>query len=137
MPDVFTKDKRRQIMQSVRRENTKPEAMFADMLRSMNFQFLQNASHLPGRPDFYFPDAKTVVFVHGCFWHGHHRCAKGKTLSKSNYEYWQERIKRNKRRDRRVTRKLREAGFSVYTVWECEIKKRITPARLINRIRER
>jgi DNA mismatch endonuclease (patch repair protein) len=135
MADVFTKDKRRQIMQSVRRENTKPETMFADLLRSMNLQFLQHPQHLPGRPDFHFPAANIVVFVHGCFWHGHDKCTKGKTLSKSNYEYWQMRINRNKRRDRRVTRKLREAGFSVYTVWECEIKKRLIPTRLVNRIK--
>jgi DNA mismatch endonuclease (patch repair protein) len=136
MTDVFTKDKRRQIMQSVRRENTKPEVMFAELLRSVDAQFLQHAQHLPGRPDFHFPDAQTVVFVHGCFWHGHEGCSKGRTLSRSNYEYWQQRIKRNKRRDRRVARKLREAGFSVYTVWECEIKKRRIPTRLVNRIKK-
>jgi len=131
MTDVFTKDKRRQIMQSVRRENTKPEIIFADLIRDQGIAFCQHAPELPGKPDFYFPDARTVVFVHGCFWHRHGGCGKGRNLAKSNYEYWQERIRKNKRRDRRVARKLREAGFSVYTVWECEVKKRRIPTRLV------
>jgi DNA mismatch endonuclease (patch repair protein) len=133
MTDVFTKDKRRQIMQSVRQENTKPETMLADTFRSAGLEFVQHPPNLPGRPDFYFPDAKVVVFVHGCFWHGHDSCAKGKNLSKSNYQYWQEKIRRNKRRDRRVARELRKTGYSVYSMWECAIKKHVIPTRLINR----
>lgn len=123
-------------MQSVRRENTKPETMFADMLKSMGLQFFQHPPELPGRPDFLFSASKTIVFVHGCFWHGHSKCTKGRTLSKTNYEYWEARIMRNKRRDRKVTRKLREGGYSVYCVWECEIKKRKLPARLLRKLKD-
>src|SRR5215470_18119130 len=99
MADTFTKAKRREIMQAIRRERTAPEAAVAKMLRSLKLRFRRQCSHLPGRPDFYLPAAKTVIFVNGCFWHGHKRCRKGRNRSKSNRRYWEWRIDLNMRRD--------------------------------------
>lgn len=130
MADVFTKQKRRAIMQAVRRKNTVPEQLLAAGLRRLGFQFRRHAKHLPGEPDIYFPAAKLVVFVNGCFWHGHEGCHKGRTRPKTRRRYWTEKIARNRRRDARVARQLRADGYSVYTVWECEIRRIGVPQRL-------
>jgi DNA mismatch endonuclease (patch repair protein) len=134
MVDTFTKEKRRQIMQSVRRENTKPEAVVSGLLERFALPLVRHNQDLPGRPDFYIPSIGTIVFVHGCFWHGHNVCNKGRTLSKSNGEYWRKKIERNKKRDRSNVRKLRAAGYSVFTLWECELRKKALPSRLVKHI---
>ena len=131
MADIFTKEKRRQIMQSVRRQNTAPETLLCHLLREPSVRFHKHPTSLPGRPDLYIRSANIVAFVHGCFWHGHNKCNKGKLLSKTNAEYWKLRIARNKQRDRRVTRQLRQRGLRVYTIWECELKTRRLPNRLL------
>ena len=134
MSDLLTKEQRRHLMQSVRRENTAPEAELAKTLKVMGIKFQQNVDKLPGKPDFYFPSARTVLFVHGCFWHGHAGCNKGKTPPKSNTEYWRKKVERNKVRDRRVVRKLRHTGLSVFTIWACQIDKHQLPRRFMERI---
>lgn len=131
MADIFTKSKRREIMQAVRRKNTAPENVVAALLRARRLAFDQHPSHLPGRPDFYLPTASAVIFVNGCFWHGHERCPKGTQGSRSNSAYWRGRIDRNRRRDRSVARKLRAMGYHVYTIWECDLKRLGLPGRLI------
>ena len=131
MPDVFSRAKRRRIMQAVRRRNTAPEAEVARLLRALRVRFRRNVKSLPGEPDFLLPDAGLVVFVHGCFWHGHKRCRKGCSRPKTRRRYWQEKIARNQRRDRRVARKLRARGLRVFTVWECQIRQRGIPARIL------
>ena len=135
--DVFTRTKRRQIMQAVRREDTRPELLLAKALRRAGVSFLRHPPHLPGRPDLYLPDARLAVFVHGCFWHGHEKCRKGRQRPKSNRRYWEEKIERNKRRDRRVARRLRAEALSVFTIWECELRSGRVPCRLIARLRNR
>lgn len=134
MADTFPKAKRRQIMQAVRRKNTKPEELLAQLLRDAGISFEQNVEDLPGKPDFCLPDVGLAVFVHGCFWHGHQACRKGQSKPKSRRRYWVEKIARNQRRDRRVARQLRAIGLSVFTVWECQIGRRILPARLCSRL---
>jgi DNA mismatch endonuclease (patch repair protein) len=131
MINLTTTDQRRRLMQKVRREKTAPEIMVAKMLKAKGMRFRQNTKQLPGKPDFYFPSSGAVLFVHGCFWHGHTRCKKGQTLTKSNTQYWREKIERNKDRDRRVARKLRRIGLSVFTVWACEIHKHSLPSRVL------
>jgi DNA mismatch endonuclease (patch repair protein) len=114
---------RRRLMQSVRRANTGPEERVARELVALGIRFLRNAPDLPGKPDIYVPSRKLVVFVNGCFWHGHGACTKGRSKPKSRPEYWSMRIRRNQLRDRRVTRVLRRRhGLSVHTVWECELR---------------
>jgi DNA mismatch endonuclease (patch repair protein) len=89
---------------------------------------------LPGKPDFRFPSAELVVFVHGCFWHGHSRCRKGRSRPKSNRRYWRAKIDRNQRRDRRTVQQLRRMGYGAFTIWECELRARKIPARLAGRL---
>ncbi len=135
MSDVFTAEKRRSIMQAVRRRGTKPEQELAAALNDLGFDFRQNVEDLPGEPDILFVDPKLAVFVHGCFWHGHEACRKGRSRPKTRPAYWEAKIKRNRRRDRRVARRLRAAGYGVYTVWACELRRHGIPARLLSRLR--
>jgi len=94
--DTFSIAKRRQIMQSVRRSGTAPEERLAELLADIGVKFERNSVDLPGKPDFWFPKANLVAFVHGCFWHGHTRCSKGRNTPQSNSSYWREKIARNK-----------------------------------------
>lgn len=120
-------------MQAVRRARTRPEKTLALLLRRAGVKFRQNVASLPGSPDFYVPAERLVVLVHGCFWHGHSRCRKGRSRPRTNRSYWRQKIARNQRRDRSVTRRLRVFGLSVYTVWECEIGDSL-PKRLATRL---
>lgn len=132
--DSFTPQKRREIMQAVRRSKTRPELHLAELLSQFNIEFLQNVTSLPGKPDFWLPKYKLAVFVNGCFWHGHSRCIKGRSWPKTNTVYWKEKLARNHRRDVRVARSLRAQGIGVYTVWECELSKKQWPRRLLTRL---
>lgn len=134
MADTFTKDKRRAIMQAVRRQRTRPEQVLASLLRAEELRFRRNVATLPGKPDFYFSKARLAIFVHGCFWHGHPGCHKGRLRPKTNTAYWKTKVQRNQRRDHRATRQLRTLGISVYTVWECELSAVGLPKRLLTRL---
>jgi len=136
MTDFVTTVQRRRLMQRVRRENTAPEIIVAKALKTKGIKFRQNSKRLPGKPDFYFPSLGVVLFVHGCFWHGHTRCKKGQTSTKSNTKYWTEKIERNKARDRKVARKLRQIGLSVLTVWACDIQKHSLPSRVLIKLQD-
>ncbi|NLX98933.1 MAG: DNA mismatch endonuclease Vsr [Rhodopirellula sp.] len=132
--DTFTKDKRRAIMQAVRRQRTRPEEALALLLRKAGVKFRRNVRSLPGSPDFYVPTQRLAVFIHGCFWHGHRHCAKGRSRPKSNCSYWRRKITINQQRDQRVARQLRRLGYSVYTVWECQLTSNRLPPRLLARL---
>ncbi len=121
-------------MQSIRVKNTAPEQIAEECLRELGYEFEQNAEELPGTPDFYFPKLATVVFVHGCFWHAHATCTKGTKRPKSNQAFWESKLSDNQRRDRRVSRELRSMGLSVYTIWECEVKRIGIPTRLVTHL---
>lgn len=127
--DVFTQTKRRRIMQAVRRTRTLPEQKLGRLLDMAGLRHSRNVDYLPGKPDFVFDRPKVAVFVHGCFWHGHAGCRKGQNCSKSNRTYWQEKIARNRRRDRRAARQLRQLGYIVLTVWECGLGSQL-PTRI-------
>lgn len=134
MVDVFSKSKRRAIMQSIRREGTKPECIVERLLAELDVPFSMHPKDLPGKPDFVFGDRLVVLFVHGCFWHGHDRCTKGIKRPKTRWGYWSAKIDGNRRRDKRVARKLRNLGYSVFVVWECDVRKGVLPARIVNRL---
>jgi len=118
--DTVSKEKRSEIMSKVRGKNTAPERTVRSLLHSLGFRFRLYRQDLPGKPDIVLPKYKTAVFVNGCFWHGHD--CKLARLPKSNIEYWHNKISRNKSRDTRVVQQLRELGWNVYVIWECEIK---------------
>jgi DNA mismatch endonuclease (patch repair protein) len=107
----------------IRARDTKPEVLVRKILRSLGYRFKKNVSSLPGTPDIVLARQRVVIFVHGCFWHGHRACAKGRTLPKTRRAFWQSKIQQNAKRDRVAVRKLRRAGWRVLKVWECRLKK--------------
>ncbi|MCM2249742.1 MAG: very short patch repair endonuclease [Geothrix sp.] len=121
MADSVSPGKRSWIMAQIKGKDTLPELAVRSMAHRMGFRFRLHSAGLPGKPDLVFPRLGRVVFVHGCFWHGH-RCREGRRVPKSNQSYWISKIAANKARDARTRRKLRRAGWSVLVVWECQLK---------------
>ena len=137
MADNHSKEVRSMNMSHIRSKNTKPEELVRKYLFSQGFRYRKNVKTLPGCPDIVLPKYKTVIFVNGCFWHKHD-CPRFVWPS-SNQEYWAPKITSNVERDERNHSILREEGWNVIIVWECELKKAVADARLqklINEIRE-
>jgi DNA mismatch endonuclease (patch repair protein) len=105
-------------MQSVGTRNTGPELAVRRILTALGFRYRLHRRDLPGSPDIVFPGRKAVLFVHGCYWHGH-RCSKGR-LPKSRLDYWAPKILANKKRDSKNAAALKKLGWTVYVVWQCE-----------------
>jgi DNA mismatch endonuclease (patch repair protein) len=119
--DIFTPEKRSEIMRAVKGANTKPEIALRKALFAKGFRYRINVKDLPGKPDIVFPGRRAIIFVHGCFWHGH-ACARGKRTPKTNASYWREKIARNRLRDKKVIAALQRHGWSVKISWECDLK---------------
>lgn len=115
-------------MSRIRSEDTKPELVVRSMLHRLGFRFRVHSKHLPGKPDIVLPKYRTVIFVHGCFWHQHTDC-KICHKPKSNIEYWHPKLARNISRFVLQSQSLNELGWAVGVVWECETKE---PKRLEN-----
>ena len=109
-------------MASVRSTETKPEIAVRKFLFSKGYRFRKNVKSLPGKPDIILPKYKTIILIHGCFWHGHKNCSAA-TLPKSNKQYWKNKIQKNIDRDVRNKKTLKGLGWNVITVWECQLKK--------------
>ncbi len=124
MADVFTPEKRSYVMSRIRGGNTKPELALRSMLHRLGYRFTVNGpknKSLPGRPDLVLPKYHTVIFVHGCFWHGHEGC-KDFRMPGSRTDWWVNKIAGNKARDLRAENALREMGWHVVTIWGCALK---------------
>lgn len=119
MTDVFSKNKRSEIMSKVHSKNTKPELAVRKFLFANKFRYRLHQKNLIGNPDIVLKKYNTVIFVNGCFWHGHN-CKRGQ-LPKSNITYWSEKIKNNILRDKRNKKQLIESGWKVFTMWECQL----------------
>ena len=120
--DKHSKKIRSYNMSKIRSVNSKPEVMVRKYLFSKGLRYRKNVKELPGKPDIVLPKYKTVVFVNGCFWHGHKEC-KYFVIPKTNTEYWTKKINRNIDRDNETYTMLQELGWNVLVVWECELKK--------------
>ena len=118
--DRITREQRSRLMSRVRSKDTAPELAVRSAAHRLGYRFLLHSKDLPGKPDLVFKSRMKVIFVHGCFWHGH-SCRKG-SLPKTRMDFWQTKIQTNKARDRRVKRKLNSLGWSCLTVWECQTK---------------
>jgi DNA mismatch endonuclease (patch repair protein) len=118
MADTRTPNQRRRIMQSVGTKHTGPEMKVRRVLHALGFRFRLHRKELPGSPDIVLPKWRTAIFVHGCFWHGH-GCVKGQP-PKSRPDYWLPKIEANRERDRKNEMRLREQGWDVLTVWQCQ-----------------
>jgi DNA mismatch endonuclease (patch repair protein) len=112
---------RRRTMQAVKGKDTGPELIVRRLAHDMGFRFRLHRKDLSGKPDLVFPRLRKVLFVHGCFWHGHH-CARGARVPKTNRDYWNQKIGGNRRRDRRSFAELKALGWRAKVFWECQLK---------------
>lgn len=108
-------------MSRVRGKDTSPEIKIRSLTHRLGYRFRLHRKDLPGKPDLVFPSRKKVIFVHGCFWHGHD-CTRGKRTPKANASYWIEKIRKNIERDVKNQAELQTLGWNVLIVWECETK---------------
>ncbi|OYU12834.1 MAG: very short patch repair endonuclease [Comamonadaceae bacterium PBBC1] len=139
MTDVVDKATRSRMMSGIRSKDTKPELIVRKYLHAQGFRFRLNVNSLPGRPDLVLPRWRTVVFVHGCFWHRHAGCRFTYT-PKSRTEFWQKKFEQNIQRDAAAVLALKKLGWHVIVLWECTLKNngcQPTLAELAVKIRER
>ena len=116
-----TDPQRSRVMRAVKGKDTGPEMSVRRMLHKLGYRYRLHRKDLPGKPDLVFPGRRAVVFVHGCFWHGHD-CKRGARTPKTNTEYWTAKIHRNVERDAQAIKDLETAGWRVIVVWECELR---------------
>ncbi|MGZ9242766.1 MAG: very short patch repair endonuclease [Candidatus Binatia bacterium] len=121
MVDTVTPARRSEIMSRVRQKDTRPELFVRRLLHAAGFRYRLHYPGLPGTPDLVFPARKKVLFIHGCFWHMHNGCSMAR-IPKSRVEFWTTKLNANRTRDRINILKLREDGWDVLVVWECELK---------------
>jgi len=126
-PESAPSAERSRIMRAVRSVNTRPEMTVRRLLHAMGYRYRLHRRDLPGAPDIVFPGRRKLIFVHGCFWHGHD-CARGARAPAANADYWRSKIARNVARDADHLAALRLAGWDVLIVWECQLKVRERPA---------
>ena len=112
---------RTKTMRAVKSKNTKPELLVRKLIHNLGYRFRLHRKDLPGVPDLVFPSRRKVLFVHGCFWHGHD-CKRGARAPKENADYWRQKIARNRARDAAHLEKLSNLEWEAMSVWECELK---------------
>ena len=118
--DIVSREKRSRMMSAIGGKDTRPELKVRSYLHSRGFRFRLHAKNLPGRPDLVFPKYRTVVFVHGCFWHRHDDCSLA-YHPKTNVDFWEKKFQANVERDLRNLQELEKDGWKVLTIWECEL----------------
>ena len=131
MADVHTPEQRSYNMSRIRSKNTKPEELVRKFLFSQGFRYRKNDARLPGKPDIVLPKYKTVIFVNGCFWHGHGEC-RYFVRPKNNAEFWEEKITGNIQRDKHNHQLLANQGWRVIEIWECQLKRSVVDNTLQN-----
>ena len=119
--DIFSPEKRSEIMRAVKSRDTKPEIALRKALFGMGLRYRVNVRRLPGSPDIVFAKRRAIIFVHGCFWHGHD-CKRGARVPKSNSAYWRRKIAANTARDKKNVAALQKDGWRVKIIWECRLK---------------
>ena len=130
MSDVLTAEQRSRNMAAIRGRNTSPELRVRRALHVLGYRYRLHRTDLPGKPDIVLPRYRTVIFIHGCFWHMHD-CPMGHPKPATNASFWEEKRCGNVERDRVHTQRLRRAGWSVYTVWECQTRSAEKLSRVI------
>jgi len=118
--DVFDRTKRSAVMAAIKGKDTKPELTVRRFLHSLGYRFRLHGSEMPGRPDIVLPRLRTVIFVHGCFWHQHRDC-RFAVMPKTNVSFWSKKLEANSARDARNSARLRRLGWRVLTIWECHV----------------
>ncbi len=126
--DIWSKKKRSAVMAKIRSRDTKPEMIVRRYLYSRGYRYRKNVKGLPGTPDIVLRKYGIVIFIHGCLWHGHDEDGH---VPKTNSDFWRKKIERNKQRDARDKDKLKRMGWSVMTIWECQLKPAIRQQTLL------
>ncbi len=121
--DTLTPAQRSERMSRVRSKDTKPELLVRSLVHRMGFRYRLHDRSLPGNPDLVFPSRGKIIFVHGCFWHRHGMRCGFTRWPKSKLAFWRPKLERNRQRDKFVRKELRELGWQVLVVWECQLKK--------------
>ena len=129
MADNHSPQVRSYNMSHIRSHNTKPEEIVRKYLFSKGFRYRKNDKRFLGKPDIVLPKYKTMVFIHGCFWHSHEGC-RDFVQPKSNQDYWKPKLERNKQRDAESIEEHKSNGWNIMIVWECELKKSVRGERL-------
>ena len=124
MPNMDSKDRLHYKMSRIKSKDTQPELIVRKYLFNKGFRYRLNVKDLPGKPDIVLPKYRTIIFVHGCFWHGHPGC-KYSVIPKTRTAWWTEKIRKNVERDLRQHTELRQAGWNILTVWECQLKPKM------------
>jgi DNA mismatch endonuclease (patch repair protein) len=130
--DVYEKKKRSEIMSRVKRRDTGPELLVRSTVHSLGYRFRLYRPDLPGKPDITLPKHRKVIFVHGCFWHGHKRCPRAERPT-TNIAFWRKKLDSNIARDKRNIRQLKKDGWHVLVVWQCQTKKHETLERTLSK----
>ncbi len=119
--DVHSKETRSYNMSRIKGKDTKPEMLVRRFLHAHGYRYRLHAKNLPGKPDIVLPKYKTVIFIHGCFWHGHRGC-KYFVVPKTRTDWWLNKINGNKENDTKAARALKKDGWRIITLWECDLK---------------
>lgn len=135
MADIKSKESRSYNMSQIKGKNTKPEELVRKYLFAQGFRYRKNDKCFPGSPDIVLPKYKTVIFVNGCFWHGHHGC-RYFIWPQNNADFWKNKITRNIERDLLNYDKLKASGWKVILVWECDLKPQKRADRLLQLCKE-
>jgi DNA mismatch endonuclease (patch repair protein) len=123
LADIFSRKKRSEIMANIRGKETKPEILVRKFIFSKGFRFRKNVNKLPSTPDMVLPKYNTVIFIHGCFWHGHKNCKKSQ-LPETRKKFWEKKISGNVERDKKNILQLKKAGWKVIVLWQCQLTKK-------------
>ena len=121
MADVHSKATRSYNMSQIKAKNTKPELLVRKFLHAQGLRYTLHNKNLPGKPDIVLPKHKTIIFIHGCFWHGHNNC-KYFVVPKTRTKWWLNKIAANKANDEKAVRALKKDGWKIITLWECRLK---------------
>jgi DNA mismatch endonuclease (patch repair protein) len=127
--DIWSKEKRSDVMSKIRSQNTKPEKLLRSLLFSNGFRFRIHRKDLPGKPDIVLLKYNTAIFVHGCFWHYHKDCREGRIPS-TNSNFWKNKLSKNVKKDAEHISALEKLGWRVFVIWECEVERVIKNAEL-------
>lgn len=138
MTDLLSSERRSENMRRIRSKGMKPELVVRSLVHALGYRYRLHRKDLAGKPDLVFSNRRKLIFVHGCFWHGHHdrECVDGRHLPKSNRDYWLPKLARNKERDASNIAVLLSRGWSILLIWECETSNRDRLRRLVRRFLE-
>jgi DNA mismatch endonuclease (patch repair protein) len=129
MADNLSPERRSENMRRIKAANTLPEMIVRHVAHSLGYRYRLHQKSLPGKPDLVFAGRRVVIFVHGCFWHGHN-CKRGARVPKANRAYWLAKVGRNRERDILHEKRLNVLGWRVLTIWECELRDSKLPSRI-------